>query len=913
MLRIHTTKLAEQAKDYYTKGDDYYGHEIIGDWGGKGAERLGLRGQVDKVSFDELVKNLNPLTGEKLTVRDASQRRVGFDFNFHCPKSVSLIHAFTKDARILDAFRASVHETMQEIETEAKTRVRIKNTNEDRVTGNMIWAEYIHLTSRPVDGISYPHIHGHLFLPNCSYDPIENRFKAIQIGDLKRDAPYFEAAFHARLAQRLATLGYPIERTAKGWEIAGISRATIEKFSQRTLEIERVAKEKGITNPKLKAELGAKTRKSKRTGIDRAALEQHWNEQLTAEEKHAIQSVKQHKSSQRVTPEEALRHATQLGFERHSVVSTKRLAAYALKFGVGHVTVEDIQQAMNNHDLITRDVDGQLLCTTPEVYREEQAMLDLARAGRGRCERLGSDAYQCAKDSLTDEQKAAVKHVLTSQDRVMAIRGAAGTGKTTLMQEALAAIVQNGKTVYTFAPSAEASRGVLRQEGFENAETVALLLKDPKRQEQLKDQVMWIDEAGLLSAKDMKRIFEIARDQNARVILSGDYGQHASIERGDALRLLEHHAGISFAELSLIRRQKGGYRYAIRALSRGKVEVGYDLLDAMGAIQEVRDEDRYELLANDYVQAAKDGKTALIVSPMHAEGERVTKILRHHLREQGTLKGAEKNFTQQHNLSLTAAERTQPELYEPGHIVQIHQNISGFEPGERVTVLSHDNGAVLVTNSAGKTKALPLHLAERFQVYTAQPIALAKGDRIRITQNGKTADKSHRLNNGAMYEVKGFTHAGDIELTNGWVIDKSYGNLADGYCTTSHASQGRTVDRVFIAQSAESFGAASREQFYVSTSRGREQLKIYTDDKDALKAAILKSGERMSATDLVTPDATRERQRALQKQAVLVNRMATLEREHTGRILNPLVKNGKLKIKRMHPERDHELQRDIAQ
>jgi ATP-dependent exoDNAse (exonuclease V) alpha subunit len=35
-----------------------------------------------------------------------------------------------------------------------------------------------------------------------------------------------------------------------------------------------------------------------------------------------------------------------------------------------------------------------------------------------------------------------------------------------------------------------------------------------------------VDEAGLLSVKDMKRLFDVAKEQNARVILSGDTNQH---------------------------------------------------------------------------------------------------------------------------------------------------------------------------------------------------------------------------------------------------------------------------------------------------------------------------------------------------------------------------------------------------
>ena len=116
---------------------------------------------------------------------------------------------------------------------------------------------------------------------------------------------------------------------------------------------------------------------------------------------------------------------------------------------------------------------------------------------------------------------------------------------------------------------------------------------------------------------------------------------------------------------------------------------------------------------------------------------------------------------------------------------------------------------------------LPLDKSNNFQVFAVDKVGLAAGDAVRITQNGYTqADKDNRqkhyLANGSIYRVKNFTKQGHIELQNGWVVPKNYGGLTHGYCTTSHTAQGKTVDRVFIAQSADSFRATSKEQFYVS-------------------------------------------------------------------------------------------------
>jgi hypothetical protein len=124
------------------------------------------------------------------------------------------------------------------------------------------------------------------------------------------------------------------------------------------------------------------------------------------------------------------------------------------------------------------------------------------------------------------------------------------------------------------------------------------------------------------------------------------------------------------------------------------------------------------------------------------------------------------------------------------------------------------------------------------------------GDRIRIAQNGATADGKGKLINGSLHSVASFGHHGNIVLDNGQVIAKDYGHLAHGYCATSHASQGKTVDRVFVAVGPESFAAASKEQFYVSVSRARESVSIYCEDKRELLESVSRSSSRMTATEL---------------------------------------------------------------
>jgi hypothetical protein len=418
------------------------------------------------------------------------------------------------------------------------------------------------------------------------------------------------------------------------------------------------------------------------------------------------------------------------------------------------------------------------------------------------------------------------------------------------MQEAAEAIEAHGKRVFTFAPSADASRGVLRKEGFADADTVARLLKDERMQAEIEGQVIWIDEAGLLGTKTMGEVFDLASKLDARVILSGDRRQHGSVERGAALRLLEEEAGLRSAEIREIKRQQGDYRLAVQALSEGRSEAGFRQLDRLGWVREVDEADRYRVLAEDFVAATESGKTALVVSPTHREGECITDEIRSLLKATGKLGPEEHRFDTLENANLTEAERRDAVNYAPGDVVVFHQNAKGFTKGQRLT--------------AGQGP-LPLDQASRFQTFHPNVLPLARGDIVRVTRNGMTADGKHRLNNGALYTVKRFSAKGDIVLENGWRIDKDFGHLAHGYVMTSHASQGKSVDRVFIGQSADSLRASSREQFYVSVSRGREHATVYTDDKAALLEAVSHSDDRLSATAFVAGRDARDRTAAVNR------------------------------------------------
>jgi conjugative relaxase-like TrwC/TraI family protein len=843
VLRINVIANAAAAKSYYEpKNADYYieGHEAQAQWYGKAADALGLSGAVSMEQFYSLCDNKHPTTGESITGTVRDDRRVGFDLTFSVPKSVSLLHSVGKDERVSAAFEAAVNETMMEIESQLEARVRKYGQDFDRKTGNAVWTNFIHHTSRPIDGLPDPQLHCHSVLFSLTHDPVENQWKAAQMGNIKAQAPYYQAAFRARFASKLQGLGYELAVKSGDFEVVGVPPRANKEFSRRTELIERVASSLGIERPESKAKLGATTRERKTPGVSWDTLLRSWDSRLSEAERSSIMStVKDSKArepiSQSSLDNEAVDYALSHLLERSAAVSQRSVVQEALKHGLGSVTVEGIYKALGRSGIIRREIDGQEYVTTKQVLDEEKGILKFAIDGRGKhrpaggknaAERVIGEA-ETGSFQFTKSQKTAVGHVLTSPDRVMIVRGLAGVGKTTLTKTTLAGV---DSPWVILAPSSDASRGTLRDEGLKSADTLAKFLNDEKMQRRVKDGLIWLDEASLAGSRDVSKLFKIARSLNARVVLSGDRRQHKSVARGDVLAMLEDKAGLPVAEVAEIKRQHGEYREAVTHLAKGKTTEAFEKLDEMGWIKESG-------LVDDYIASLKAGKNSLIVSPTHKDGNAITKELRERLKEEGIISKFEITLPTLVNLNLTEAALAEAKKAKP-------------------------EGVIL----------------KRYGAYTPGEMQLAAGDQIRITAGGKDITGNHTLNNGGTYRVDGFDKEGNVMLGNGWKVSPDYQHWQHAYALTSYAAQGKSVENVFVSMPVSTFPAVNQETAYVAVSRGKLKATIYTDNRKELMEAVERSDKRLLASDLVKKPRHKLRHR-LKARVAQLTKIATIARE----------------------------------
>lgn len=828
--------------DYYTQGEVEQGR-----WLGLGGEHLGLRDSdvVDRDMFMALCDGLHPSTGERLTQRLNKQgkRRVFYDLTCSAPKSVSIMAITMNDERILRAHQQAARYAAKELERFAATRIRVNGADEDRRTGNVVGAEFLHNASRALD----PQLHTHFTFFNATYDVKEHRWKALQTADIFAASKYGTEVYRNELARLLGAIGYEVEARTHGFEIKGVSSSLIKRFSKRSAQRDAVI-------AKMEKRLGRKlsnnevsiavhrTRSRKLKGVTTEDVRKIQMDQMTPQEISELREVQARACaavfSKKVEEGAALDFAAAHVFERASVVPEEELLRHALIHGRGQVSLDSLKKQVDDERFVR--VGGEV--STREILTKELGLIDTLGAGRDAFPAIAPRFQPSA--SLGDDQRQAVAHVLSSPDQFTGFRGLAGAGKTTALKELSAAFDKEDRPAVFCAPTAAAA-DVLRKDGFSDAVTLQRLLVDSKAQDRLKDGVIVVDEAGLVGLDDMCRLFALAVEKNARVVFSGDTGQHAGVARGDALRLLEEHSLYRFGQLDQIRRQRvAEYRQVVELAAKQRPQAAFDRLDALGKVLEPPQ--LYEAAAMAFLGAQKHGRSALLIAPTWGEIEAVTEQVRLRLKESGLLAKKEETIPVFDGLGWTDAQKREPSLYAPGQRILFQQRSGIFRHNEEVEVVAAKLDGLHVRRNDGSEHVFRPRTGTSFDVGERREIAVAEGDQL-LLQANRVKD---RLFNGQVVTVKN-VNGGKITLDDGRALPADYLQFSHGYCVTSHASQSRTVDSVFLVASSRSAAAINRAQFYVSISRGRQECRIFTDDKELLRDRIARSTQRQAALDLI--------------------------------------------------------------
>jgi conjugative relaxase-like TrwC/TraI family protein len=891
MVTAKTQYSLKNAQEYFEEHlcvGDYYdeGQRVAGEWVGLGAERLGLSGKVGANDFLRLCENQHPATGEKLTQRlnttrmngdeNAANRRIFYDFTFSPPKSVSLAGFLGNDERIFQAHTRAVQTALKEFEAFAATRIRIGGIRNERLTGNFVAALFQHDTSRALD----PHLHTHCLVFNATFDQVENRWKALENFELLRARKFAENVYYHELARDLRSFGYRIVSRVRGdFQIEGISKEICERFSKRHAQIDATLEQLLADKPELKngniqelrARLAEAERTRKQKELSRHELRTLWDAQLSQSERVLFGGLrmglkKPMDENQRISVGEAVQWAEEHLFERNSVVLECQVWQQALERARGqHFSMAELKAFTNQRGYIRND-ERTAEITLRDVLLREWEIVQTAKEGVAACHPVVANPRP-VNPMLDNEQRKALDALLGSMNVVSVFRGGAGTGKSFVLCELVKQVQQAGRPAVILAPQRQQVVD-MEKAGLPSPSTIASFLL---KRELVTGAVVVVDEAGQIGGRQMLELIRLVRERKARLLLSGDTRQHGAVEASDALLAIERHSGVKPVELHKIRRQDPAlgrdddertrikqYRKAVEVAAAGKLAESFERLDKMGAVVACGLGEQADKLADEYLRLAEQNASAVVVSQTWTEVHHVNSRVRDALKSKGLLGAHDAMVQALEKLDLTNAQKRDERFYPPDAVIVFNQKVREAKPGAKGKLVGILKSSVLVEVD-GKFVMVSNKVLNHVSICLPREIQVAENDRLHLKANRKLA-AGGRVTNGELVTVKSVLPDGGVELTDGRVLDKDFREFLPGYAVTSYGSQGKTVDYVLFSDSTVK-PATNAQQWYVTISRGRRGIRIFTPDKQQLRENVARPGNRPLALEFAAGFAPRRRGR----------------------------------------------------
>ncbi len=887
---------------YYAKNDPRQRRASF--WHGAAAAALGLPKHVSPRRFERILSGFVPGTEIRLgRVRDGEhQHRPGFDLTLSAPKTVSLEALLHGDRRVTGAHDAAVKATLDWLETDLlQTRSYDPVTRQrPRVAANgLVAAGFRHLTSRDQD----PQLHTHCIVANMTRNR-SGEWRSVEPTEMRRNVRLIGAYYRQNLARRLLALGFRIEATMigglPGFEIAGYGREFVDAFSSRRREILAWLDEHGLPWSAALTQLAALITRKKKTDKDIDELRAEWKaraERLGLARDRGIakpglgrkspvsrQAARKAgrpyvRTAEELRPEppglsarEVVWRAVEHLAERASVIRETDIRAMALGHAPGRHELGDIDAAVagliaDGH-LVEAQVPRGRSFVTSKALGLERGIMAHKRQALGASRPMAEEervSGRLAETALTEGQKEAVRTILLSHDGIVAVQGAAGTGKTTMLREALGLLGE--RKAILLAPSAAAAR-VLAEETGAGARTLqwfltrhgdlgnaARVARDRRDHE---GSVLVLDEASMVSTVQMELLMRIAeRLRIARLVLVGDRRQLRAASAGEPFRALQE-AGVATAEMEEILRQRDpALKAAVERLKEGRAR------EALQGLEHVHEAPQQELGA----EAARiwlaldpdERERTAIMAPTHFIRAGIHRVVRDGLAREGVLHGRELEIERYANRHLTAAQRADLRNHEPGDIVLFHSRVAPLrvEKGDACRVMRAEGEFVFLEHPSARTIRIrpgDNWVRYRFGLYETARIRIRAGDRIRWTMND---ERRGLVNGGEAVVLEIGQRRVRFDLGGGKALslartDPQLRHIDHAWSTTVHAAQGMTRDAAIGVLDTGHGQLTGQAGLYVEVSRARDRFVLVTDNRERLEEVLeANDGSRMTALEAV--------------------------------------------------------------
>ncbi len=865
-----------QKENYYQKNSEkgyFFGNESI-------LEKLGItKGEeVTTTKYLHLLQGVNPINGEALLKNSEDpKRRVGIDLTTSAPKSVSIIEEYLRATgkieeadKIREAHQKANTLAMQEMEQFCKTRIYDEQglrvaTNEVEI----VRAEFMHDTSREnkINGNMDMQLHTHNMLFNLVLH--KSKFYSLSNEELYKNKMFLGQVYRNELAKNMQELGYQVEITdyEKGFfEIKGIDREQVLTFSGRSADIKSKLEEYKSKYPNMNEEalenLIAQTEKiAKRENVDREVILEENKarmEEIGINEKF-INDLKGKNKTLKKDFEKLKEHiinASKFLEENNSAFTKFELFKEALKYGLDkNYSIKDYEECLENH--IT---DKELIkftngyYSTPRVYEAEQEVVNAINDKNYSIsekfgitkEQINSYIENSKFISFTDGQREMFENILTSNHQFTIVQGSAGTGKTFSMEALEDFLKGTNVEIVGMSFTGKATENLQNDSNIFSNTIAKFIINENKRTDnEQKQRLIIIDEAGMSGSLDLYELQKIAKKNNDKIIFVGDKKQLQAVSQGKLFSETQKKSeNIVFLEET--KRFKTEFaKELVSEITKKNIQNVFKLLIQNDRLVEASKEEQIKSIVKEYTKSKNKNKVGLLVSK-NEDRKNLNKAIREALK----LEKKSINFKLRETVNFRGIEKKFNISYEKGMYITIGKQTNGFRIGETLKVIGKDESnkkILLVANSKGTVKKLDLYNnSENFSIFKDVEKGLAKGEIIKFNKNIERKDL--KVKNGERGTIKSIKANGEVKLTNGKKFNLNEMNFVDyGYVFSTHEAQGQTFNKAFAMVDTQ---MANIESAYSNFTRMKYDFKVFTTDKEDLEKKIGLHQQKTSTVDL---------------------------------------------------------------
>ena len=574
----------------------------------------------------------------------------------------------------------------------------------------------------------------------------------------------------------------------------------------------------------------------------------------------------------------------------------------------------EIARQVNSGELIQLDsvsgVGNRVL--VPRVaYEMEKSIIRHIAEGKDAVQPLMTLTPASVLAGLTAGQREATRTVLENTDRFMAIQGYAGVGKTTQFRAVMGALNTLSESVRPqvigLGPTHRAVHE-MREAGVE-ARTLASFLSETRQTIQagetpdFRNVLFLTDESSMVGNRDMAELYQLVAAGGGRMVSSGDTAQLQAVSTGQPFRLVQQRSAIDTVVMQEIVRQTPALRPAIESIIAGQVETSLRQVDDVSplqvprqagawipeksvmeirapkkgqeqdtpaAVEQTPTAEQLSLVRTDIIEAIRDdwmGRTpevqqqTLVVAELNADRHAINAAIHAARHEKGDTGAEERTFTVLEPLrvpdnALRAAETFAEYTGAVAMMNERYWTVADVNPQDGVVTLRNTDGESVLISPQQNT-------AQDISLFTHRELTLSQGDRVRFTRSD--TDRGYVAN--SLWEVAGFTQEGAIRFRQGEqekIVDPQSmtedRHIDLAYALTVYGVQGAS-ERFAIALTGTEGGRkrmASLESTYVTLSRAKEHIQVYTDNLEDWQQQVRQSDGGKTAHDLLHEKSDRE-------------------------------------------------------